>query len=202
MPGDRPAGAYISRPQEPGAVGSGGARRAAQGGYSSGLRRQLQLLWRTPDLDRFAPRGHRGRPLHRGAADGGHRNPGGAARKEAVHHRRRWRRCPAVGPGQPPVHRRATERVMAGRHHLRVHLGGMAVCQLHLRRLLEDDRRLADRQPHAHRLGPRRPGNGNLPPRRDRPADPSFRRRLAIYSHPLQRPPSRRRYRRLYRHCR
>ena len=65
----------------------------------------------------------------------------------------------------------------ARRHHLLLDLGRMAVRGVHPRCLRPSDRRLADRQPHAHRSRARRLGDGRLATSPNRRLRASLRRR-------------------------
>ena len=85
------------------------------------------------------------------------------------------------------LRRRRTERALGRRPLLPALLGGHRLLRLRPRRLQPDDRRLAARQPHAHRPRPRRAADGAAPTRagRRRRADPPLRPRLAVHQHRL-----------------
>jgi hypothetical protein len=81
------------------------------------------------------PRGRRGRPVHRGAADAGHGAAGRGAGRARAHHRARRGAAMPARPGEAPAPRARAGSVVGERPHPRGDLGGLRPHSLRHRRL-------------------------------------------------------------------
>ena len=157
------------------ALGAGAARRGASGQDPVDLEREPRDLRPAAD-PRGAPGARRaGGPQAGGAADeaGGH--PGRDAEALDDGHDPQGCEGPARSrPGEPGLLGRGSEPVVGGRHHVRAHLGGVAVPRRRAGRLEPSYRGLGDGAAPADRTGRGRAGDGDLAPPAQGSGDPLF----------------------------
>ena len=86
-----------------------------------------------------------------------------------------------AGPGEAGLLGLGARPAVGGRHHVRAHVGGLAVSGRRARRLEPPRRRLGHGDAHADRAGRGRAGDGPRAPPPRRARRPSFGSRLAVH---------------------
>src|SRR6266704_669610 len=127
------------------AAGQGGPRRRAGEADPARLEGQRRAVRRLEGLGPAQPRGNRGGPVQRGAADAQAGAARGAPRRveEATDHGARPVPAQAGGPGEPRLRAGCAGPAVGGRLHLRGHPGGHRLYRVRHRRVRPADRRVA-----------------------------------------------------------
>ena len=157
------------------------------------------LSRRAQGLAPARPRGRRGRPLHRGAADARHGAARGGARQDREDDGPGPGCTVPAGPREAAVPRARAGSAVGQRLHLRRHLAGLRLRRLRHRRLRAEDRGLARQPQRDGELRARRAGASHppAPARQGYRADRALGPRVAVSCHSVHRAPGRGRHRAL-----